>query len=329
MILDLRQLQEITRGVVRIEEQDGWFRFCRMTAGQEDAYLERPVFREKARASANVRLAFRTSSEKLSFRFRNLSGSSRPFGKLDLYRNGALVRRMGFDGDEVTEGVMEIPLGEGEKNIELYFPWGRRFDVSEVTLEGEEAPTPLRRRYRLITFGDSITQGYDADRPSFSYVSRLARMLDADEINKGVGGDKFNPRLLDDPDVEIPDLITVAYGTNDWSKLTAEEFSVKCGEFYKRLSELYPTALIFAVSPIWRIDGEKVNQFGGNVWSVEGKIRECVAGLPNVIPVSGTTLVPHLKDYYRDLRVHPNDSGFACFAEGLHGAIVRELEKRG
>lgn len=329
MILTLEQLRGITRGVVDIEETDGWFRFCRMTKGQESAYLERHAFWEKARASANVRLAFRTASEKLSFRFRNLAGSSRPFGKIDLIRNGALVRQMGFENDEVTEGVMEIPLGAGEKEIELCLPWSRRMDLSEISLEGNEAPQPVYRKYTMLSFGDSITQGYDADRPSASYVSRLARMLDADEINKGVGGDKFNPALLEDYDDISPDVITVAYGTNDWSKWTAEEFCEKCGAFYRRLSELYPSALIFAISPIWRIDGEKVNQFGGTVWSVEERIRECVAGLSNVIPVSGTPLVPHMKDYFRDQRVHPNDLGFACYSEGLYRVISHELMKRG
>ena len=75
-----------------------------------------------------------------------------------------------------------------------------------ATIEG------LYRKYKMISFGDSITHGYDAIYPSLSYASQLAQNLDAEQLNKGIGGDIFFPALLDEKDAFEPDFITVAYG---------------------------------------------------------------------------------------------------------------------
>ena len=75
-------------------------------------------------------------------------------------------------------------------------------------------------------------------------------MLDADEINKGVGGEKFSSLFLEHADGITVDYITVAYGTNDWNKLTYEELLSNCRDFCKRLSDTYPQAEIFVISPI-------------------------------------------------------------------------------
>ena len=76
----------------------------------------------------------------------------------------------------------------------------------------------------MIMFGDSITHGYDALNPSFSYANRLADLLNADFVNKGIGGERFFPTLAQLKDDIEPDYITVAYGTNDWAHSPKEVF---------------------------------------------------------------------------------------------------------
>lgn len=326
MILTKEQLQSITRGVVRIEEVDGWFRFFRMTESQEQYYLqEKPIFHAKACASAGVRLAFRSNSQSLTFRFRSSAGSSRVFGWFDLYQDGAMTQHFGFEGGELTEGRFSLSLREGEKNVELYFPWSRCTDVAEITLEDGATLQPLYRKRKMLCFGDSITQGFDTVYPSQSYVSRLARMLDADEINKGVGGEKFAPALLAERDAIEPDLITVAYGTNDWPKTTRDAFCEKCSAFFTRISQQYPHTKIFAIAPIWRIDCEKIDAYGEPLSKLSQAMEECCQGLSNVVLIDAFRFVPHSKDFFRDMRVHPNDAGFAHYAEGLCSVILSHL----
>ena len=69
---------------------------------------------------------------------------------------------------------------------------------------------------RILCFGDSISQGYDALYPSNQYTPQLAKLLDAEEYNKAIGGEIFRPELALARDDFEPEYITVAYGTNDW-----------------------------------------------------------------------------------------------------------------
>ena len=330
MVLTTEQIKSITRGIVRVLEVDGWLRLCRMNEAEEQYYLEnKPHFYAKAQASANVRMAFQTNSTKLSFDYRNLPGSSRTFAWFDLYIDGAKVKQFGQEGEEMTGGSVQLELGEGEKRVELYFPWARRIDVANVALDDGATVVPIVRKRTMICYGDSITQGFDNLYPSQSYTSRLARMLDADEINKGVGGEKFSSLFLEHVDGITVDYITVAYGTNDWNKLTYEELLSNCRDFCKRLSDTYPQAEIFVISPIWRIDAEKTYEFGAPLREMYELVEKSCKGLPNATPINGYAFVPHMKDYYKDLRVHPNDSGSSHYAEGLYAEIVKHLTKRG
>ena len=112
----------------------------------------------------------------------------------------------------------------------------------------------------MIQFGDSITHGYDAKEPAASYASIVADALDAYSINKGIGGEIFFPDLATLPDGIQPDIITVAYGTNDWARGNLEKFERDSRAFYENLRATYPEAKIFALAPIWRENYEKADR---------------------------------------------------------------------
>lgn len=324
MLLGIERISDIVCGVSHVTCEDGWICFHRMSEEQQNSYTSRPEFYAKALSSANVRLAFRTDAQRLGFDFRLTAASSRRYAWFDLYIDGVLVRHFGTEGGELTSGHIELDLGEGDKSVELYFPWSVKTDIAGVTLDDGATLSPVKRGRTMIAFGDSITQGFDNFYPSLSYVARLARMLGADEINKGVGGDKFRPDLAVDEGLH-PDIVTVGYGSNDWTRYTKEEFIGYCTEFCTRLCELYPDAKIFVISPVWRADAHKEYLFGGPLDTVHGVIAECCAGLDNVIPINGYGMIPHTKEFFRDMRVHPNDEGSSLYAEGLFSRIVKNL----
>lgn len=330
MVLNLEQIRAITRGADRVEETAEGFCFHRFTKAQEQAYLEggNEGFCKKVTATAGVRLAFRTDATVFSFTYDFAVASSRRYAWFDLYVDGLLTKHFGISGDSITGGKASISLPEGVKTVELYFPWTYCTVLSNVELKDATVLEGISRKYKMLTFGDSITQGYDAIYPSLSYASSLARLMDADALNKGIGGEVFFPAMLSEPDAVAPDFVTVAYGTNDWSGREYEDTKARCRAFYARLSELYPNARIFAITPIWREGGMRTNtKYGAPVTEVDTMIREVCADLSNVTVINGWTFVPAKPEFYADLRLHPNDLGFGQYAQNLYAAIARELAK--
>lgn len=332
MYLTFEQIKEITKGATRVEEDHGAYRFYRFTEAQTEVYRKaaeldptKNHFYTKTHATSGVRLAFCTDSRSLRFDFEILSGgSSRTFAGFDLYQDGLMTGHSNVEHTHIKSGHIDFPLSEGEKTVELYLPWSAITMLKNVELDdGAKVKSALRGR-TMICFGDSITQGYDAAYPSMSYACRIARLLDADEVNKGIGGEIFNPPLSAQPDSVTPDLITVAYGTNDWSKCTREELFQNAKTFYTNLSHLYPTVPIFAITPICRLSGNRSNTpFGSPCINVDAVIQEACEGLANVTPINGWRLTPGVKDFYADQWLHPNDLGFGVYAANLY----RELSK--
>ena len=330
MKLTLKEITEITRGTVRITENNGVFSFYRFTEQQTEAYRTASPdnFYKKSFATAGVRLAFKTDSTAFGFDFQLTSASSRPYAYFDVYVNDALAHHFGVEGKTMKGSSISISLPEGEKKVEIFFPFSYSAQISNVEIDDGATLSGVTRPKKMISFGDSITHGYDAIYPSLSYASRLASLLNAEQVNKGIGGEKFFPALLDEKDPFDPDYITVAYGTNDWnSKLISHDtFEANCREFYSRLSKMYPSAKIFAIAPIWRLDGNRTNSgFGAPVTEVYPLIKEICKDLPNVTVIDAYTFVPHRKEFFSDLRVHPNDLGFGLYAEELYKKIVAAL----
>ena len=319
-----RSPAEFVRGAVETAEEGGEWAFRRFTAGQAAAYREagNDDFFQKTFASAGVRLALRTDAEALSFDYRFERGSSRAFGFFDVHVDGALAAHDGLETDDGARHAFAAGLGPGEKRVEVYFPWSRQTFVSNFALRRASFAEPLRRSRTMLCFGDSITQGYDARYPSLSYVEAVARFLDADPVNKAIGGDVFFPALLRERDGFDPDFVTVAYGTNDWRHKEPADVRDRAAAFFRRLAELYPAARILALAPLWRGEPASESAFGEDVRCMERLIREACAGLPNVTVVPGYNLIPHLAEFFSDGRLHPNDLGFGVLAQNLQRGLA-------
>jgi len=161
-----------------------------------------------------------------------------------------------------------------------------------------------------------------AQAPSNVYAVKLADKLDADIYNIAVCGDRFFPELLDYDMGISPDMITVAYGTNDWwihSRPTVERRS---REFIRKLSAKYPKAKIFIISPIDRLSHEKAEKFGDYLTAVTDILKSGAEGLSNVTVVDGYSLVPSDPSYFAD-GLHPNDFGFGFYADNLYNEIKK------
>ena len=76
---------------------------------------------------------------------------------------------------------------------------------------------------------------------------------------------------------------------------------------------------------IWRADHESKEQPFGPFPLVGQMIRQIVAELDNAYVVEGWDLVPMDTNLLGDLRLHPNDAGFAYYFENLIGGVKASL----
>lgn len=328
MRLSFDQICEITVGAARVTRRDKDICFYRFTEGQENAYrLASPEdFYLKTFATAGIRLCFQTDSPYVKLQYRMVKASSRAFGWFDVYESGVLVAHFGGDTTGPMEAEETIALADGDKVVEIYFPWSAAGMIREMEVADGAYIKPVRKMRTMLAYGDSITQGYDAVYPSLSYMSRLSDMLDAACINKGIGGEKFFPALLDDAEALSPDLITVAYGTNDWSKRDPQSYEENCRGFLRKLTQAYPKAKIFVITPIWRADYDKQTPFGAPLSEAVRLIDRICGEFPGIQVIHAGTFTPHLRPFYSDGYLHPNDLGFGFYAQNLHQALETRLK---
>ena len=331
MILTLEQIRNITKGADRVEKNTkGRIKFHRFTEAQEKAYKDYSSadFYRKTFATSGIRLEFVTDSEKLSLTVNVTSklSSSRRFFAHSIYADDRLIGRIERDQDSpIPDGDFsgEFDLGAGEKTVKIYFPWVAVSEIVSFELDDGAKIEPVEKKCKMIIFGDSITQGYDALAPENSYASIITDALDAEARDKGIGGEVFWPTLGALRDDFEPDYITVAYGTNDWSRSDKETFDRDCEAFYTNLSANYSESTIFALAPIWRGDKDTHKSKMGDFSYPAQKINEISNKLSNVIFIDTKGFVPEDPSYFSDLFLHPNDKGFAHYAENL----LRDIKK--
>ncbi len=333
MILSLSQIQSVTQGAVRIWEEDGGFRFSRFT--EEEAAMYAPTgFAAKSRASAGIQMEFDTDADMLTMDVNVTLGSSRNYFAFEIFADESRIGmlRNFTDADEQLEYIsIKYPignfsgswhLGKGEKRVRIVFPFTVNPLIRSVTLENASVLRPVIREKRILMYGDSITQGYDSLYPSRTYAARIGEMFGAHILNKGIGGERFNPTLAGFRNDFQPDFITSAYGTNDWSGQQRDTLIDTCRRYYDTLAKQYPDTPIFVLAPIWRGDWDAEKPFG-TFAALADFIKEVTEMHDNLHFIPGWDLVPHDPKYFGDKRLHPTAEGFAYYAENLAKEIRR------
>lgn len=336
MKLTFDQLQSITLGAVHMEEKEDGIHFHRFTKAQEGFY-KGGSHEVTSFATSGIKLRFRTDSKGLRFKINTTPCSTRCYLSADVFVNGKMIgsiqnyierelpRRYTDFKLPTGEYDGEFQLGDGEKEVYIHLPWNMVTVLQEFSLDDGASIIPVKPERKLLCFGDSITQGYDALHPSRRYTAQVADYLGMEEINKGIGGEKYQPELAAMKDDFSPDLITVAYGTNDWRHRTKEEFEEKCRNFYLNLAENYPNTPILAITPLWRTIQERQNFDCGPFRGIHEAICKHTADLPNVTVIDGFDIVPHYSDYFADLTLHPNGAGYDRYFEGLRPYLEKYL----
>lgn len=323
-------VENIILGANRFEHVNDELHILRFTEQQAKIYKNRDEgFYNKTFCSAGVKLSFKTNSTKLFLKFRvSTKKSTRKYFSIDILVDDIPVDYIDNFSDvdlpaeyaniPLQDGIVskEINLGGGIKNVCVHLPRMAIVSIMDISIDDNAFIEPIKVKKKMLVFGDSIAQGYDALRPSNHYLARLANKLNAEEINLAIGGEIFFPELVG-TDLKInPEYIIVGYGTNDWSKTKKDDFKKRCYKFFEILCEKYLSSNIYVITPIWRKNFEEEKPFG-SFFDVEKIIYDITSQYSNIKVISGWDLVPHNEKYFGDLILHPNDKGFECYYNSI------------
>ena len=163
MYLPLEKMIPFIHNALETEIDDqGRLRFRRFSDEQVHDYgLDGEAFPVRCRASANVTLDLMTDASWIGFEYDLLPGSSQTFYSIDLFVDQVLYATRSADDFKSSGLLFELP--EGVHRITVFMPWTaeimiRNLAISDHTVLKKSQPKKLR----ILTIGDSITQGYIA-----------------------------------------------------------------------------------------------------------------------------------------------------------------------
>ena len=310
-------------GCLRTERTGDGHRLHRLTERQV-AYFEQAdeSWGIRSRCSAGIQLRLETNSRTLDLTGRFLPGA-RAYSGFDVEVDGRSVAAIRVDTRPDKQKVRLIDFAtQLKRRITVTLSQAAILELHAIELEEDaQVSAAPDRQVRYLAIGDSITQGMDAKNPASTYTVQLARMLDAELLNHGIGGHIFDLDALD-PDLSFrPDIVTVAYGTNDWSRGISRHGIMHTVERYlaRLMADVARRASVYVVTPIWRAIGEETRT-GGTLVEFSSAIAEAASRIDGVKVIDGATLVPHRPDLYVD-GTHPIDEGFLHYTINLYRAI--------
>ena len=325
MKLNFEQIKSIVHGAARIEEVDGRVDLHRFTKEQQDMY-ERVSedFFIKSFATSNISLEFDTDSEFLGLEVSVKGGSSNCSFVHSIFVDEERIGELSGKVDSVVKRTLfkkEFSMRSGMKRVRIVFPWSAASSIISLELDEGGKVIPVTKDCKLLIFGDSITQGYSAAEPEHAYAVQLATFMNAEARNKAIGAEHFYPPLALLKDDFEPDVITVAYGTNDWSHHIKEEFEETCTKFYHNLRATYPSAKIFAMTPVWRANLHDKKPIGVPLSYIAEYIKGVAEQISDMTVIDCFDFIPHELQYYQADGLHPADAGFDHYAKNLWNAL--------
>lgn len=281
----------------------------------------------RCRATSNVTIEFTTDSSFVALFFEWHEAVGISYVDIDCMVDGKLFHH--FFDEKLTHKFFAFEMPEGTHDVCIFLPWNTLTPLKEMIIEEGAFIKPVAKKpLRILSFGDSITQGYVGRHPAMTYVGRMTSKLNAEVLNQAIGGYYFVGASLDSAlSSWNPDLITVAYGTNDFSvKASAQAFEDGMRGFMERLTEIFPDVPVLGIMPIYRNDiafnGRKLMRDYTHERSLD-IIREVYAEYKNVTLMEDT-FYPHCSDFFYTDFLHPNDIGGLIYGDAV-AEKIREM----
>lgn len=311
-------METLFRHHIRVERDGDWLRPVRLTARQEKESMRREPFYLRAICGGGISIGFCSAAKNVTLDYR-IAKNMRDYACADVVVDGVLQKTVNLEAAE-GEIVLEIP-GEGMRETEIFLPHLAQLWFRKIEPDAPFTPIPAKEKLWLF-IGDSITHGMHTEHPAMTYPVLSSRISDCDYVNMGVCGATFYAGDIDRFARE-PDIISVAFGTNDWKQAKdRESFRTQAADCIARIAETFACKNLYAILPLWRRDCGEV--YGGMTFAeMHDVLRSEYEKYPFITVLDGTRLVPPMQDFFQD-GVHPNTTGFLHFAMQLAKEIKRE-----
>lgn len=338
------------RGAVQLVEQDGGFVLPQRLFPEQMDHFDKIGRHDRAVATAGVVIDFVTDGTEVALDCRvvralnplhelyqavmtgDANDGTQPYGAadegnvdgMDLVVDGRLVATVA-----PTNGTMRFAFenrAHDELEVRIYLPSIMSVAVGNLRTNGSLKPVPMRGY--LLALGDSITQGFVCGQPSVSYPAQIATTLGIDLINQAVAGHVFDADSLGSFSQwrdEQPELVVVAYGTNDWShKRSAEVIEGDAVAYLDRLSWIFPKVPIYVLSPLWRSDEHEPKACGLPITWMNQMLGRVCSRHHNMHLVDGYHGIPKDAALFSDRVLHPGPECMGLVADVLLEAMCAD-----
>jgi lysophospholipase L1-like esterase len=219
----------------------------------------------------------------------------------------------GADTDDLT-----WTTGDDRHIVYLPAKAGARF----TSVDGDVTPGPPQPRW--LAYGDSITEGWVTSTPAQAWPAVAGRAHGLDAVNMGYAGAARGEIVSAEHVAELAaDVITVAHGTNCWTRTphTAAMVAEGLRAFLDVVRDGHPKTPVVVVSPIVRPDAEdSPNRLGASLMDLRNAIEDVASERNDVELVPGADLVR--PDQLPD-GIHPGDDGHAAIAAAVGPVLAK------
>ena len=325
MIINSTGMERFLMNYLEIEQTEEGLVIHRFTERQRSVYDLQENWKIHARCPSGVSLEMFTNARRIRLLF-SILARDRDWSFFDLFINNVFFDSRSSHSHNGVLNTVEFEFtekqGQDQQKVTIYLPYNIYLALQSVEIiDGEAEPVSGYIRKKLLCLGDSITQGMDANYPSNTFPVQLARFFEMDLLNQGVGGYIFNARSLDEQISYKPDVVTVAYGTNDWGTYSEhKKFMRECSLYMERLTDIFSEAKIFVITPLWRADSDQPWPMG-LFSTLHETISSVCSAHPQITVLPGLNMMPNISRYFTD-GLHPTDEGYGHYSISLIKSLV-------
>lgn len=321
MFIKNEDLKNYISGAVRFDENGGFLFPRRFTKHQSDYVAKNSFLYPRSKMTAGVTLEFYSTTQKISFDAIFLE-TSRNYYSFDIYVDGVVWQSLSKGDVKIgSQEHLEFKLEEGNKKIQIYFPCLFETGIKNFVIDDSAKTEKIEKGKSFLFLGDSITHGYATKFTSLTYTNILSRKFNAETLNQAIAGDVFNVNNLDEDLNFNPDIVFVAYGTNDW--WNGFDITDSAKKYFDKLTKIYGNTDIYVILPICRLDYNAQQENAVMPFCDFRNLLKSLCGeYKNITVIDGWNFVPHFCDFYEDGFLHPNDMGFIFYAEALKNYII-------
>lgn len=318
---------DLYRNCLYVVEKEGYYKAERLSDKQKKAFKEKcERLSIETEYTSGVKIEFYSTTSSVEFDFKT-DFCSQTYANFDVFINDEFEKSVSFENSDYSNYHFEFSTEVlGDKKISIYLPHSTSVMIKDFKIdEGSTIKNSEIKDKTILCFGDSITQGYRSIHPKNTYPMLLSKKLDMNLINQGVSGYVHDYKIFDeDNDIKV-DIVTSAFGTNDWDKIDdIEEIKENIRLYFSKLNSLFFDIPVFIITPIWRGSYLNINK-SGTFYDVISIIIKETEKYNNFNLIDGFELVPHNPTFFDENTLHPNEECFKIYADNLYNKIIEIL----